>query len=84
MKQVLLITALAACGACAQSDDLLQVDRNYQRIDYYESVFAPMASACNSAGGFLIFEDTTTNSTRHKDLSYSDMRMAVMRGCAGT
>ena len=84
MRHTLLIAALAVCGACAQSGDVTQTNREYQRIDYYESVFAPMASACSSAGGFLIFEDTSSSSTRHKDLSYGDMRMAVMRGCAGT
>jgi hypothetical protein len=84
MKPVILIAVLVACAACAPNGELTQANREYQRIDYYESVFAPMASACDSAGGFLIFEDTTRHSTRHKDLSYSDMRMAVMRGCAGT
>lgn len=83
MKVFLPIVALALSAACTHSGDISQVDREYQRIDYYESTFAPMASACNSAGGFLIFEDTSRNSTRHDDLSYSDMRMAVMRGCAG-
>lgn len=84
MKYLLPVAALAACAACAPAGDLTHADREYQRVDYYESVFAPLASACNSAGGFLVFEDTVRNSSRHEDLSYSDMRMAVMRGCAGT
>ena len=84
MRVLILLVAAAACAACASSDERSAADREYQRIDYYESVFAPLAQACNSAGGFLIFEDTARNSTRHRDLSYSDMRMAVMRGCAGT
>ena len=83
MRVFLPIAALALCADCTHSGDISQVDRKYQRVDYYESTFAPMASACNSAGGFLIYEDTSSHSTRHEDLSYSDMRMAVMRGCAG-
>mgnify|MGYP001549559272 FL=1 len=85
MRVLLLMAVTAACAACAHSGGpAAAADREYQRIDYYESVFAPLAQACISAGGFLIFEDTARNSPRHRDLSYSDMRMAVMRGCAGT
>jgi hypothetical protein len=55
MKVFLPTAALALCAACTHSGDISQVDRKYQRVDYYESTFAPMASACNSAGGFLIY-----------------------------
>lgn len=83
MKLLVSFCALTVGAACAPApvQDLEQ--RRYQRVDYYQSVFLPMARACSQAGGFLIFEDTARQSTRHADLSYADMRMAVMRGCAG-
>ena len=84
MKAAMLIAVLGVCAACAPNSERDPMEREYQRVDYYETVFAPLAQACTSAGGFLIFEDTSRNSTRHRDLSYPDMRMAVMRGCAGT
>lgn len=84
MKYLILICAMAGSAACApvSVQDLEQ--RAYQRVDYYQSEFLPLARACTEAGGFMVFEDPDRHSTRHADLSYGDMRLAVMRGCSGT
>lgn len=83
MRNFFIVGAVFICAACAQTTEIEREQREYQRIDYYETVFRPMSDACGRAGGFLIFEDTAGNSTRHADLSYADMRMAVFRGCSG-
>lgn len=83
MRHVYLLGIILLCAACAPTSELERESREYQRVDYFESVFLPASQACYRAGGFMIFEDTSRDTTRYDDLSYSDMRMAVMRGCAG-
>ena len=83
MKVFNVLWVLAICAGCAQTTAVEMADRKYQRVDYYESVFLPAAQACDRAGGFLVFGDMTSTSTRYSHLSYADMRIAVSRGCAG-
>lgn len=83
MRHVYLLGVVLVCAACAPTSELERESREYQRIDYFESVFLPVSRACYRAGGFMIFEDTARAPARYDNLSYSDMRMAVMRGCAG-
>lgn len=83
MKIFSLLVALMMCSACVQMSDLEQEERDYRRVEYFQTVFLPVSQACSRAGGFMIFEDTARNSSRHYDLSYTDMKIAVARGCAG-
>lgn len=83
MKPLMSILVLIFCTACAPVPVQDLEEREYQRVDYYQSVFEPMAQACLNAGGFMVFEDQSWKTPRHGDLTYADMRLAVMRGCSG-
>lgn len=83
MKATLIIALIVACVGCAPLTEQEIEAREYQRVDYLQSVFLPQSQACRRAGGFLVFADTSNNSVRHHDMTYADMRMAVSRGCGG-
>ena len=83
MKTLMSFLVLLICTACAPVPVQDLEEREYQRVDYYQSVFEPMAHACLNAGGFMVFEDQEWRTPRQSDLSYADMRLAVMRGCSG-
>ena len=83
MKNVFWLGVLLTCSACVHTTGGELADRQYQRIDYFETVFLPTSQACSRAGGFMIFEDPAANSRTAFDLSYAEMRTAVARGCAG-
>ena len=48
-----------------------------------DTVFLPASEACRKAGGFMIFEDPNDSAGRYPTMSYSDMRLALARGCGG-
>ena len=85
MTKFLVATGLLVlCTACAHTGDRDREGLEYARVEYFETVFLPATEACRRAGGFMIFEDGADTASRHARLSYSDMRLAVSRGCAGT
>ena len=84
MKVIPLLIILLVCTACAQTSGFDRDDREYKRIDYMEAVFLPVTRACRRAGGYMVFEDMSRNSIRPAHLTYTDMRKAVSKGCAGT
>lgn len=78
------ISILAACACCAHTGDNGREDAQYQRVEYFETVFLPASEACRKAGRFMIFEDPSDTTGRDPTLSYTDMRLAMARGCGGT
>lgn len=83
MRNLFILIVVLASAACAPATEFEREQREYQRVEYYETVFRPTTDACARAGGYMIYEDTARNSSRHAELSYADMRMAVFRGCSG-
>ena len=84
MRFTCILMALLLCAACAQTSNSQRADPEYRRVDYYQSVYLPMSQACDRAGGYMMFEGASRYNSRDEDLSYSDMRKAVLRGCLGT
>ena len=82
-KFLLTISVLAVCAGCAHSGDQGLENAKYQRVEYFETVFLPASEACRRAGGFMVFEDPSDTVGRHPSLSYTDMRLALARGCSG-
>jgi hypothetical protein len=80
---VVTISILVACAGCAHSGGQGRQDVQYQRAEYFETVFLPASEACRKAGGFMIFEDPNDTAGTRGSLSYSDMRLAMARGCGG-
>ena len=83
MKRLLIFVSLVLVSACGTLTEQDVYERESQRMEYLESVFLPASQRCSRAGGYLIYADTARHSSRVEDLSYSDMRSAVVRGCAG-
>lgn len=83
IRFLMTIGALSLCSACVHTADYRSEDADYTRVEYLETVFQPASEACRRAGGFMIFEDPADPATRLARLSYSDMRLAMARGCAG-
>ncbi len=83
MRYAILLSAMILCSACGHTSGIKSEELQYKRIEYFETVFQPASLACDRAGGFMIFEEAGTGSSRDAGLSYTDMRLAVARGCAG-
>lgn len=83
LKSIILIVAAILCSACGHTSAVHGEELNYKRIEYFETVFQPVSTACDRAGGFMIYEDARHAAGRHIGLSYIEMRLAVARGCAG-
>ena len=81
---LVILSILVACTGCANTGDQSREDAQYQRVDYFETVFLPASEACRRAGGFMIFEDPSDTAGPHASLSYTEMRLAIARGCSGT
>jgi hypothetical protein len=77
------ISILVACSGCAHTGDNGGEDAQYHRVEYFETVFRPASEAYRKAGGFMIFEDPNETAGRYPTMSYSDMRLAIARGCGG-
>ena len=84
IKFLVTIGILVACAGCAHTGDHGREDAQYQRVEYFETVFLPASEACRKAGGFMIFEDPADTAGRYPTMSYPDMRLAIARGCSGT
>ena len=80
MKYVLALGVMMACTACVHTTEAEREQLEYDRMEYFETVFQPATQACRKAGGFMIFEDPAR---KRAGLSYADMRMAMSRGCSG-
>jgi hypothetical protein len=83
-KFLVAMGLLAVCTGCASTGDRDREELEFTRVEYFETVFLPASEACRRAGGFMIFEDPNDTASRHQRLSYTDMRLAIARGCAGT
>lgn len=57
---------------------LSRCPQDYERAEYFETVYLPATQACSRAGGFMIFESAGSGT-----MTYADMRTAVARGCSG-
>ncbi len=82
-KFLVTIGILVVCTGCAHTGDHGREDAQYQRVEYFETVFLPASEACQKAGGFMIFEDPSDTAGRYPTMSYADMRLAIARGCGG-
>ena len=82
-KLLVTIIIMVACTGCAYTGDRGSEDTQYQRVEYFETVFLPASEACRKAGGFMIFEDPSDSAGRYPTMSYADMRLAIARGCGG-
>ena len=83
MKFVVALGAILACTACTHLSGVDGLEHEMRRIEYLETVFLPATKACDRAGGFMIFEDPTDAAGAPGRLSYTDMRLAMARGCGG-
>ena len=83
-KSVVALAAILACTACTHLSGADGYEHEMRRIEYLETVYLPATKACNRAGGFMILEDPTDPATAPGRLSYTDMRLAIARGCGGT
>ena len=80
-KFLVSISIMVACTGCAHTGGRGSEDTQYQRPEYFETVFLPASEACRKAGGFMIFEDPSDSAGRYPTMSYSDMRLTIARGC---
>ena len=80
MKYLVALGVMMTCTACVHTSELDREKLEYDRVEYFETVFQPATQACRKAGGFMVFEDPAH---QRAGLSYADMRTAMARGCAG-
>ena len=80
MKYLIALGVMMTCTACVHTSEADREKLEYERVEYFETVFQPATQACRRAGGFMVYEDPA-----HKRAgpSYADMRTALARGCAG-
>lgn len=82
-KLVMMLGVLTAGTGCVHTTDMDRDRFEMDRIEYLETVYLPASEACSKAGGFMILEDPVDVRGAPRHLSYSNMRLAVARGCGG-
>ena len=80
MKYLFALGVMMACTACVHTSEADREQLEYERVEYFETVYLPATQACRRAGGFMVLEDPDYG---RSGLSYADMRMAMARGCSG-
>ena len=71
------ISILVACSGCAHTGDNGREDAQYQRVEYFETVFLPASEACRKAGGFMILEDPNDTAGRYPTSCWTWRRPAA-------